>query len=144
MLNLRYPLYFLLLLRILGGFAFSSPEYGVDCSFPIHSTQLKCGSLLGDRQSVYDDFMKGCRDKYGNECDSNEEKRIRASLDQPLSVTVCTYWKLLLCPHVANSLIFSTFCCFTLLCKEPYKRGFLGHESIQNNAREAQPILATK
>ena len=26
-------------------------EYGIDCSFPIHNTQLSCGDeILGDRQ----------------------------------------------------------------------------------------------
>jgi hypothetical protein len=29
----------------------SGADYGVDCSWPIHSTELKCGDLIGDRKS---------------------------------------------------------------------------------------------
>jgi hypothetical protein len=63
-------------------------NYGVDCSFPIHSREFRCGSLLGDRKSFYDAFMKGCREKYGESCDSNEERRISTTLNQPESVAV--------------------------------------------------------
>ena len=65
-------------------------DYGVDCSFPIHSKELKCGDLLGtDRMKVYEEFMQGCRDFYGkkgNRCDSTEEDRIEMSLRQPQSM----------------------------------------------------------
>jgi len=60
--------------------------YGVDCSFPIHNKEFRCGDLLGDRKQVYDDFMAGCREAYGKKgvrCDSTENDRIEMSLRQP-------------------------------------------------------------
>jgi hypothetical protein len=65
--------------------------YGVDCSFPIHSKEFRCGNLLGDRKKVYDKFMEGCREFYGNKgkrCDSTEEDRLEMSLRQPQSMVV--------------------------------------------------------
>lgn len=64
-------------------------EYGVDCSFPVHSKEWKCGNLLGDRRSVYEDFMEGCRKKYGSQgfrCDITEDDRLEMSLRQPQSM----------------------------------------------------------
>ena len=64
-------------------------SYGVDCSFPVHSKEFKCGDLLGDRQSVYEEFMEGCRQHYGskaNRCDITEEDRIAMSIRQPQSM----------------------------------------------------------
>ena len=58
-------------------------QYGVDCSWPVHSFNLRCGSTLGDRQGIYEDFIEGCREKYGDLCDSSEERRITRSLRQP-------------------------------------------------------------
>lgn len=65
--------------------------YGVDCSFPIHSKDLRCGNLLGDRKKVYNDFMAGCREFYGSKgkrCDTTEEDRLEMSLRQPQSMVV--------------------------------------------------------
>lgn len=64
-------------------------DYGVDCSFPIHSKDLNCGDLLGDRKKLYEDFMQGCRDHYGkkgNRCDTTEDDRIEMSIRQPQSM----------------------------------------------------------
>lgn len=66
-------------------------DYGVDCSFPIHSKDLSCGNLLGDRKKVYDDFMEGCRKFYGKKgylCDITENDRIEMSKRQPMSMVV--------------------------------------------------------
>lgn len=81
------------------------PEYGVDCSFPIHSKERKsqsthsksqyvpktgffsflltctvrCGNILGDRRKIYEEFMDGCRRFHGdkaNRCDETEDDRI--------------------------------------------------------------------
>jgi len=40
----------------------SAAEYGVDCSFPVHTTDFRCGDILGDRKKLYDDFMQGKND----------------------------------------------------------------------------------
>jgi hypothetical protein len=64
-------------------------DYGVDCSFPIHSKEFKCGNLLGDRKKFYEDFMEGCRKYYGRKadrCDTTEDDRIEMSLRQPQSM----------------------------------------------------------
>lgn len=48
---------------VLGLFLFPAraADYGLDCSFPIKTKDIKdCG--LGDRAKVYEDFMKGCRE----------------------------------------------------------------------------------
>jgi hypothetical protein len=69
-------------------------DYGVDCSFPIHSKDLSCGNLLGDRKKVYDDFMEGCRKFYGKKgdrCDSTEDDRIEMSKRQPMSMVVSAW-----------------------------------------------------
>lgn len=67
-------------------------DYGVDCSFPIHSTESSCGDLLGDRKAVYEEYMQGCRDKFGEKgaqrCDANEADRIEMSRRQPKSMVV--------------------------------------------------------
>jgi hypothetical protein len=80
------------ILALLTIFAFhvqAQASYGVDCSFPIHSKELKCGDLLGDRQSFYEQFMEGCRQHYGskaNRCDVTENDRITMSIRQPQSM----------------------------------------------------------
>jgi prolyl 4-hydroxylase len=64
-------------------------SYGVDCSFPIHSTDFRCGDLLGDRKKVYDDFMEGCRKHHGRKasrCDDTERDRIEMNNRQPQSM----------------------------------------------------------
>jgi len=66
-------------------------DYGVDCSFPIHSKEFKCGNLLGDRKKIYEEFMEGCRKFYGKKgarCDSTENDRIEMSQRQPQSMVV--------------------------------------------------------
>lgn len=61
-------------------------EYGVDCSFPIHR-ELTCGDLLGDRQSIYDHYMQGCRERYSADlCDEGEDMRLEMNLRQPQSM----------------------------------------------------------
>jgi len=58
--------------------------YGVDCTFPIHYKNLRCGNLLGDRKKIYEDYMQGCYDAFGDEiCDAYEDDRIAMSLRQP-------------------------------------------------------------
>lgn len=66
----------------------AASEYGVDCSFPIHNKDLTCGSYLGDRASIYEEFMLGCREKYGAICQSNDYRRIVTALRQPEMVAV--------------------------------------------------------
>ncbi|KAL3895610.1 MAG: hypothetical protein SGARI_007398, partial [Bacillariaceae sp.] len=65
-------------------------DFGLDCSWPIHSNSLNCGDLLGDRQAVYDEYMEGCRQKWGpngaKRGDANEEDRIEMSRRQPQSM----------------------------------------------------------
>jgi prolyl 4-hydroxylase len=66
-----------------------SAEYGVDCSFPIHSKTFQCGSTLGDRKTFYEDFMAGCRKHFGrkgNRCDQTEDDRLEMSQRQPMSM----------------------------------------------------------
>lgn len=63
----------------------NAADYGVDCSFPIHSRNLKCGNLLGNRSTFYEHFMSGCREFYGNRgnrCDITEQDRIDMSIRQ--------------------------------------------------------------
>ncbi|KAL7567033.1 hypothetical protein ACA910_019956 [Epithemia clementina (nom. ined.)] len=66
-------------------------DYGVDCTFPIHSKELKCGARFGDdREQVYEHYMQGCRDHYSGKkairCDTTEYERIEMSLRQPQSM----------------------------------------------------------
>jgi prolyl 4-hydroxylase len=67
-------------------------DYGVDCSFPVHSTDFSCGDLLGDRRKLYDEFMDGCRAKWGEKgaarCDAEEEERFAVNQRQPQSTVV--------------------------------------------------------
>lgn len=41
------------------GLLASAAEYGVDCSFPIHHFDFRCGNILGNRKKFYEDFMQG-------------------------------------------------------------------------------------
>ena len=94
-------------------------EYGVDVSFPIHYNAVsdnyawlphnldpehnevppehkdKVVQPLGDRQLFYDDFLEGCKEKWGDKgrrrCQSNEDDRIAMSLRQPQSMQVSGY-----------------------------------------------------
>lgn len=65
-------------------------DYGLDCSFPIHSKENSCGDLLGDRQSFYEDYIEGCRQHYGpkkgSRCDQSEADRLVMSKRQPQSM----------------------------------------------------------
>ena len=68
-----------------------APNYGVDCSFPIHYKDFRCGDILGDRKTFYENFMQGCRDYYkkkGYLCNETEESRLEMSLRQPQSMVV--------------------------------------------------------
>jgi hypothetical protein len=38
-------------------------DYGVDCSFPVHTTDFRCGNLLGDRKKFYEEYMQGTTTK---------------------------------------------------------------------------------
>ena len=69
-------------------------DYGVDCSWPIHGKESSCGDLLGDRKPIYEDFMAGCRAKFGKKgvrCDQTEEDRIEMSRRQPQSMVVSVW-----------------------------------------------------
>ena len=67
-------------------------DYGVDCSFPIHSKEIKCPhGVLGDRQKFYEEFMEECRIYHGSKaarCDQTEEDRIAMNNRQPQSMVV--------------------------------------------------------
>jgi hypothetical protein len=67
-------------------------DYGVDCSWPVHSTDFSCGDLLGDRKKVYDEYMDGCRAKWGKKgaarCDENEQTRLSTNRRQPQGMVV--------------------------------------------------------
>lgn len=65
--------------------------YGVDASFPIHRESLSESSLFIDRQSFYDEYIKGCVEKYKyelgkNACFSSEKDRLDMNLLQPQSM----------------------------------------------------------
>ena len=86
-------------------------DYGVDCSFPVFSKELKCGDLLGDRKTVYEHFMEGCRKKYGkagHRCDVTEDDRIEMSLRQPRSMVnyTDTGFKKLRAPQAVMDLLY--------------------------------------
>jgi len=85
-----------------GNFRFAS-SYGVDISWPMHYSQVSTNyplndripedhegmknQPLGNRQEIYNHFMKGCYEKYSfEECDSSERDRVEMSLRQPLSM----------------------------------------------------------
>lgn len=59
-------------------------SYGVDVSFPMHTTALS--NHLPDRKRIYRDFLAGCRRHYGRHgerCDWNEDERMEMNLNQP-------------------------------------------------------------
>jgi len=70
----------------------TTPNYGVDCTFPIQHYEMTCPDM--DRREFYEDFMQGCRDslgpRKGKACDTTEEDRIHMSLYQPQSMVVST------------------------------------------------------
>ncbi|GAX17188.1 hypothetical protein FisN_10Lh036 [Fistulifera solaris] len=65
-------------------------EYATDCSFPIFSTDFKCGDKLGDRRTFYEDYIEGCRQYHGPQkakrCDATEADRIDMNNRQPQSM----------------------------------------------------------
>ena len=81
-------------------------DYGVDCSWPIHSEELSCGDLLGDRKAIYEDYMDGCRKHWGEKgakrCNANEVDRLEMSIKQPQSMVVSCP-EATLCPVVLYS-----------------------------------------
>jgi hypothetical protein len=48
---------------------------------------MNCGNLLGDRQSIYQEYMDGCSEFYGVDraelCDETEDDRIQMNRMQP-------------------------------------------------------------
>lgn len=79
-----------LFIHAVHGSALETVKYGADVSFPIHHADLQDGPL-GDRNAIYQDFMKGCREFYGakgDRCDSSEEDRLEMSLRQSQSMVV--------------------------------------------------------
>ena len=66
--------------------------YGIDCSWPIHSKEDKCNGLLGDRKTVYEEYLDGCRKQWGTKgakrCDANEEDRLDMTIRQAQSMVV--------------------------------------------------------
>jgi hypothetical protein len=79
-------------LLLLGTFAVAEEGYGLDCSWPIQNFESSCGDLLGDRKAVYDEYMRGCREKWGAKgavrCSSGDEDRLEMSRRQPQSMVV--------------------------------------------------------
>lgn len=61
-------------------------NYGTDCSFPHFRKVSSCGTLLGNRSSVYFEYMEGCRQRYGDACDDFEEARLRKNKRKPQSM----------------------------------------------------------
>lgn len=66
--------------------------YGLDCSWPIHNFESSCGDMLGDRKAVYDEYLRGCREKWGSKgavrCTQGEADRLEMSRRQPQSMVV--------------------------------------------------------
>ena len=91
-------------------------DYGVDVSFPMHHSRISNNYAwlphnvdpvhhdippkykdmpvqpLGDRQTYYDEFLNGCKEKWGASgaarCQQNEDDRIAMTLRQPQSMQV--------------------------------------------------------
>lgn len=75
-------------------------QYGLDCSFPIHSHLIQCNStyIFGgiDKQKYYNQYMNNCRNYYNNstlfesfngyKCDNTEKHRIQQNIRQPQSI----------------------------------------------------------
>lgn len=67
-------------------------EYGADCSWPIFSTNFSCNDRIGDRESVYHDFIDKCH-AYGDPkgkklCDRTERDRLEMNARQPKAIVV--------------------------------------------------------
>jgi prolyl 4-hydroxylase len=66
-------------------------DYGKDVSWPMTTYQINSTentNILHARQEVYEEYMKGCREKYHPDylCNSSEDGRIDMSADQPRSM----------------------------------------------------------
>lgn len=62
---------------------------------------------LGDKQKYYDGLLKGCRDRYGDECDVNERERVELNVEQPgnmVNFTETGYKKVRLPEHAFSLL----------------------------------------
>ena len=91
--------------------------FGVDCSFPIHYKSLRCGDILGDRRKVYEDYMAGCRERYGDlSCDNYENDRIEMSLRQPQSMVVSQDNFVVECKNFSSKKIFLRLLLLTITC----------------------------
>ncbi|KAL7467460.1 hypothetical protein ACHAXS_007706 [Conticribra weissflogii] len=73
--------------------ALGQKSYGVDVSFPVHYRTVldkdHPDQVLGDKRKMYEEFMEGCRARYGSKgrsCDITEEDRVAMSVRQPASV----------------------------------------------------------
>lgn len=73
-------------------------SYGADVSFPVHHSAVldkdDPNQPMGDKQTLYNDFIEGCRNHYGKRggsCDQTEADRIAMSLRQPASMQVRTH-----------------------------------------------------
>jgi hypothetical protein len=86
-------------------------HYGVDVSFPIHHHWTESSTPLNDeRKVVYENFMDGCRKKYGSRgklCDETENDRIAMSLRQPQSMVnyTSTGFKKIRAPEALRKLL---------------------------------------
>mmetsp|Transcript_21855 Transcript_21855/g.62276 ORF Transcript_21855/g.62276 Transcript_21855/m.62276 type:complete len:476 (-) Transcript_21855:58-1485(-) len=64
-------------------------NYSFDCSFPIFDKEklTECAIDLGDKVSFYENYMDGCRQKFGADvCNNNENERIEMNTRQPNSL----------------------------------------------------------
>ena len=69
-----------------------SEGYGLDCSWPIQNIESSCGDLLGDRKAIYDEYIRGCGEKFGAKgvlrCAQGDKDRLAMSRRQPQSMVV--------------------------------------------------------
>jgi hypothetical protein len=91
MIFFRTP-FFAAIFGIVASVSDAQGEYGLDCSWPIQSTDMKCGDLLADRKAIYDEYMNGCRENWGERgakrCNAAEADRLDMSVNQPRSMVV--------------------------------------------------------
>jgi hypothetical protein len=85
-------LFFAAIFGIVASVSDAQGEYGLDCSWPIKSTDMKCGDLLADRKAIYEEYMNGCRENWGERgakrCNAAEAERLDMSVNQPRSMVV--------------------------------------------------------
>lgn len=69
-------------------------DYGLDCSWPIHSKErdARCESMFPHQMELYEEYLEGCRQKWGEKgavrCDIGEDDRLGMSWRQPRSMVV--------------------------------------------------------